>query len=67
MDNLNRIYIDQLLSLSLLSVIHDPLQFLFTESLYLVLFSFAPLPLHFKHILLLIIIIKPNSFPLLLF
>ena len=50
----------------LASVIHDPLQFLFTESLCLVLSSFAPLPLHFKHILLPFIIIKPNSLPLLL-
>ena len=66
MDNLNRIYIDRLLSLSLLSVIHDPLQILFTESFYLVLSSFAPLPLHFKHILLPFIIIKPNSLPLLI-
>ena len=43
----------------LVSVIHDPL----AESLCLVLSSFAPLPLHFKHILLLL---KFNSLPLLL-
>ena len=51
----------------LVSVIHDPLQFLFTESLCLVLSSSAPLLLHFKHILLLLLtIIKSNSLPLLL-
>ena len=61
MDNLNRILFD-----CLVSVIHDPLQFLFTESLCLVLSAFAPLPLHFKHILLLLTITKPNYLPLLL-